>query len=90
MNKGEMSYPDMVKGALLGATASYPARKAIVGGARAASNPIGRAIQKMPRPQQDDLATRGKWLQRLTGSRESVASLLGKMNVDRYEKDREE
>lgn len=76
MGAHEFSYPGALAGALAASTGSYPARKAILSGIRAGTDPAGRAIQRLPRPQQEDLATRSKIIQRLVGTREGLSAIL--------------
>lgn len=80
MGHDTFSYPTALAGLTGALTASYPARKAISGGIKKIASPVGRAIQKIPRPQQDDLATRSKIVNRLAGSRESLSAILANLH----------
>lgn len=57
---GDFNWPRMAAAGAAGLTASFPGRKAILSGAQKATSAAGRAIQRMPRPQEDDLATRAR------------------------------
>ncbi len=82
MGQDQFSWPKTATAAAMGMTASYPARKSIVGGIKKGSSAAGRALQRIPAPQQADLATRSKLINRLVGSQENLSSILAKLAAD--------